>query len=187
MRADRQLDLGGIAFHPAYDGPSDIEDQALVPTLAQLNRAGFMTIGSQAGESGPGYDRVRWEQRAAVEGFADSFLAFRLARAAECRPGLRPPQPGTLPRWRYRYEHAVAVTRRDGYGYTYFGAQIPGRHIRSWRIGFSLCHPDAVRALCAAWQVTLIDPEWGRPDLLWSVLQRGAGAEAAPADRDRQG
>jgi hypothetical protein len=27
-----------------------------------------------------------------------------------------------------------------------------------------------VKALCAAWQVTVIDPEWGRDDLLWDVL-----------------
>ena len=36
--------------------------------------------------------------------------------------------------------------------------------------GYGICHPDAVDALCAAWQVTLIDPEWGRRDALWDML-----------------
>jgi hypothetical protein len=32
------------------------------------------------------------------------------------------------------------------------------------------CHPAIVGALCRAWQVTLIDPEWGRNDVLWPAL-----------------
>ncbi len=31
--------------------------------------------------------------------------------------------------------------------------------------------PHAIEALCAAWQVTIIDPEWGRNDVLWTVLK----------------
>jgi hypothetical protein len=34
-----------------------------------------------------------------------------------------------------------------------------------------VCHPDAVNALCNAWQVTLIDPEWGHNDQIWPLLK----------------
>jgi hypothetical protein len=41
-----------------------------------------------------------------------------------------------------------------------------------------VCHPEAVSAVCEAWQVTLIDPEWGRNDVLWPVLQRFAESQS---------
>ncbi len=74
------------------------------------------------------------------------------------------------------------VTRRDGEVVTRFGVQLPRRHIRSGITGYGICHPDAVDALCSAWQVTVIDPEWGRPDLLWRVLSAAvaAGSEVNP-------
>src|SRR5260370_8030660 len=34
-----------------------------------------------------------------------------------------------------------------------------------------VCHPDAVNALCDAWQVTLIDPQWGPNDHTSPLLQ----------------
>jgi hypothetical protein len=164
---------GEIASQPGYCGPSDIEDPALVPLLARLNRAGFVTTGSQIGESGWGHGGAWWEQCAAVEGFADARMASRLARVARAA-GMTVVLhcPAELPRWRYRYHQAVTVTRRDGGRYTAFGVQVPRRHIRDSWLGYGICHPDAVKALCGAWQVTLIDPEWGRPDVLWCVLER---------------
>jgi len=162
---------GTIASQPGYCGPSDIEDPAMVPVLARLNRAGFVTIGSQAGESGPGHGGARWEQCAAVEGFADTRLAFRLAGAAgDAGLDYVLHDPVNLPRWRYRYHGAVIVTRRNGHPYTSFGCQLPRRHIRDPHVGYGACRQDAVRALCGAWQVTLIDPEWGRSGVLWDVL-----------------
>jgi hypothetical protein len=162
---------GEVAEQPGYCGPSDIEDPALVPLFARLNRAGFVTTGSQIGEDGPGYDGAHWQQRAAVEGFAGTELALELndvARAAGLFPILH--APSTLPRWRYGYRESLAVTRRNGERYTRFGVHLPRRHIRDSWIGYGVCHQDAVTALCNAWQVTLIDPEWGRPGVLWRVL-----------------
>ena len=169
---------GRIASQPGYGGPSDIEDPALVPLLARLNRAGFMTTGSQIGEGGPGYDGALWEQRAAVEGFADPEMTSRLIIAAS-DVGLRviARDPASLPRCRYRYDRAVTVTRRAGQSYTRFGVQLPRRHIRDPWLGYGICGRNAVNALCSAWQVTVIDPEWGRAGLLWLVL---AGAVTPP-------
>ncbi len=59
---------GSIASQPGYYGPCDVdEDDApgLTDTLILLNRAGYVTFGSQAG-----YDGAPWQQLAAVEGLA---------------------------------------------------------------------------------------------------------------------
>jgi hypothetical protein len=177
---------GDLASQPAYYGPSDIEDPALVPLLAQLNRAGFVTNGSQAGESGLGYDGAHYEQRAAVEGFASPVMAARLMLAAnEAGMIVVARDPASLPRWRYRLGWSVTVTRVNGRHYTRFGVQLPRRHIRDRHIGYGICGRDAVDALCGAWQVTLIDPEWGRPTLLWDVL--AAALLTAESDRDPRG
>lgn len=162
---------GSVAEQPGYCGPSDIEDPALVPLLARLNRAGFMTTGSQIGEDGPGYDGVRWQQRAAVEGFAGTALAqelYDVARSAGLMTAVH--YPATLPRRRYGYSRAITVTMRADCDYTRFGVQLPRRHIRDPHIGYGICHRDAVDALCGAWQVAVIDPEVGRNDLLWDSV-----------------
>jgi hypothetical protein len=183
---------GIIASHPGYCGPSDIEDPALVPLLARLNRAGFVTECSQPGSGGTGQDGGRWKQRAAVEGYASAPVALRLRFAAqEAGMHVIAYGPQSLPRWRYRDERAVAVTRTDGgdpasparradgCDYTWFGTQAPRRHVRSKITGYGICRRAAVKALCQSWQVTIIDPEWGRQaSPLWDVLD--AEFRAAP-------
>lgn len=162
---------GGIGLQPGYCGPSDIEDPALVPVLARLNRAGFVTTGSQPAFDGPGYEGAHWQQRAAVEGFAAAGVALPLCVAArEAGLTVIVHDPAGLPRWRYGYGKSVTVTRRAGEHHTGFGVQLPRRHIRDAHIGYGICHPGAVDALCGAWQVTVIDPEWGRNDRLWDVV-----------------
>ncbi len=163
----------------------------MVPVLACLNRAGFVTVQSQAASDGEGYDGAHWKQRAAVEGFAGPEAAYAVITAAVKADLVTIAyDPATLPRWRYRYDRAVAVTRTDGgdpacptrhpdgCDYTWFGTQVPRRHIRSPHLGYGICHRDAVAALCSAWQVTVIDPEWGRPGLLWRVLSAAVAARS---------
>ena len=164
---------GAIASQPAYTpgcGP-DPETTPLIPVLACCNRAGYVTNGSQPGETGTGYDGARWEQRAAVEGFASPAVAERIWEAAG-PAGLTviAHAPATLPRWRIRYDQAVPVTTREARPCTWFGAQLSRHHLRDGWTGYGICHPDAVTALCTAWQVTVIDPGWGRNDRLWPVL-----------------
>lgn len=164
---------GRIGSHPGYYGTADVEDPAtMVPVLARLNRAGFVTVSSQQGSSGPGHDGAHWRQRAAVDGFADYPAALRIIRAAAPVQGLVTISfpPSTLPRRRFRCDEELPVTWRECEEYTWFGQQIPRREIRSRRVGWGACSRDARKALCAAWQVTVIDLEWGRNDLLWDVL-----------------
>ena len=163
---------GRISSQPGYYGAADIEDPAMIPVLARLNRAGFVTVSSQQGSSGPGYDGAHWRQRAAVDGFADESAALRIIRAVAPVQGLVTVSfpPSTLPRRRFRCDKELPVTWRECEEYTWFGQQVPRREIRSRRVGWGACSRAARNALCSAWQVSVIDLEWGRNDLLWDVL-----------------
>lgn len=188
---------GDLASQPGYAancGPDD-ETLPLVPLLASLNRAGIMTTGSQPAFDGQDADGAHWKQRAAVEFYfrAQDPCVLRLTRTAR-EAGLLAIAfpPSSLPRWRYNYDSAVAVTRTtacdpdcptrhpDGCDWTWFGTQVPRRHLRSPHLGYGICHRDAAKALCSAWQVTLIDPEWGRTESpLWTCLAGFAALEVA--------
>lgn len=173
-------------------GPDD-ETAPLIPVLARLNRAGLVTSGSQPGFDGKGCDGAHWKQRAAVEAYAAESVALPLIHAAQVA-GMRVVAcpPSRVPRWRYRYDRAVAVTRTDGCDpacpsrhpdgcdWTWFGTIVPRRHIRDREVGYGVCHRDAVNALCTAWQVTVIDPEWGR-NTLWDVLDSALSPANPPA------
>jgi uncharacterized protein DUF6919 len=167
---------GKLGEQLGYCGPSDLDDpERLVPLCAALCRAGYMTTQSQEAHDGLGYDGAHWAQRAAVEGFASPEMTAILYDAAHAaRLWIIARDPGSLPRWRYRGNGAVPVTVREGRAYTRFGTHLPRRHLRDDWIGYGICHPDAVDAVCGAWQVTVIDPEWGRPDALWKALDSAA-------------
>jgi hypothetical protein len=81
---------GKIGSRPGYNprtGPDD-ETRHLVPVLARLCRAGYITTCSQPGLDGTGTDGEWWEQRAAVTGVVtDTALLDRLTAAAR-RQGL---------------------------------------------------------------------------------------------------
>jgi hypothetical protein len=76
---------GRLASQPGYQpnhGPNE-ETRDLVPVLAELNRAGWLTDVSQPGWGpGAGYDGATWCQRAGLGGFAEPDLADRISAAA---------------------------------------------------------------------------------------------------------
>jgi hypothetical protein len=165
---------GDISQHPCYgDGP-DEETGPLIPVLAQLNRAGLLTTYSSPGLAGRGHDGAWWQQRAAVEGFIAGTATARAFVAAARRAGMDVVvhHPDFRPRWRWRCGEEIPVTLRDGDEYTWFGQQLSRRDIRARRLGWGICHRDARDAVCSAWQVTVVDPVWGRADELWPVLSR---------------
>lgn len=165
---------GGIPTRPGYHGRPAEETLPLIPTLAAANRAGYLTDCSQPGFDGAGYDGVRWQQRPAVEGFVgDGRTATHLAAAAG-RAGLYAcSQPAS--RWRCRYDSAVTVTRWLSAGgwepLTGFGVQLSRRELASIYDG---CGRAAMQAVQGAWQVTLIDLEWGPGRRLWELLDQWA-------------
>ena len=108
-------------------------------------------------------------QRAALEGFASAgTLEVLRCYAAGTRliliaaPADRPGHTG---------ETGIPVTLAGHRATTWFGSLPACRDIKDAENSYGMCHPDAVGALLAAWQVTIIDPEWGRNDVLWPVLE----------------
>lgn len=176
---------GHLVHQPGYADPDpgetpgpDPETEPLVPVLAAANRAGYVTDGSQPGEDITGSNGVRYQQRAAVEGYADD------ATCAALREMARP--HGFLfiatraPRWRSSFRHAVPVTRAGCVNHTRFGTSLSRRFLADSWVGYGECHRDAVRALCGAWRVTIIDPQWGRTDSpLWPALAGFAGQKVS--------
>jgi hypothetical protein len=159
---------GDIASQPGYQpncGP-DEETQHLIPVLVAVNRLGYVTDASQPGENAFGTNGRWWEQRAAVSGLVDDpQLRDRLVAAAELA-GLTVVQHGMTPR---RHAEGVPVTRCEGHVYTAFGSFLPIRDLRAvWPP--HIIGRRAFGKVAEAWQLTLIDPEWGRDDVLWEAL-----------------
>jgi hypothetical protein len=90
---------GRIDSQPGYYGRVDVDEDkvpGLTETLILLNRAGFLTNGSQAGFDGKGFDNARWQQLAAVTGFASKeTYGWLEALSVSPRPGgeSRSPRP----------------------------------------------------------------------------------------------
>jgi hypothetical protein len=167
---------------PGETGPAP-ETAGIAPVLAACCRAGFVTTGSQPGTTD--WRTGQPDQRAAVEGFiapADWLHLGPAARAAGLIVIDHHDHP-RIPRWRIRYKDAVTVTMDGDRPFTAFGAQLSRRHLRDPHVGYGECRRDAVRALENALQVTLIDPQWGRNDRLWPVLERFAGIAGASLQR----
>ncbi|GGJ86930.1 hypothetical protein GCM10011583_18170 [Streptomyces camponoticapitis] len=149
-------------YQPRY-GP-DEETAELIPTLAAACRAGFLTDNSQPGEDETAAG-VRWQQRAAVDGYLTDLDLLSRIRAAAKAEGvlLVVNQPGG------RARQGIPATKADGETYTWFG-RAPTRADR--RISWDGVSRAAHREIAAARHVTLIDPEWGRNDRLWPLLDQ---------------
>lgn len=139
---------GRIGSQPGYVpncGPDD-ETRELIPALAAANRAGYLTTDSQPGSDGPGHDGRRWQQRAAVQGFATPTTLARLRHAA-ARHGL------------LIADSPVPATTRDGRVVTAFGGRMHDRDLRN--IWSGVVSRDAYQAVKNATQVAVVCPDWG--------------------------
>ncbi|MFH9983364.1 DUF6919 domain-containing protein [Streptomyces sp. NPDC017179] len=159
---------GEIASRPGYQprfGP-DEETEHLVPTLAALCRAGYVTTCSQPGFAGTGADGLWWEQRAALElVVTDRALLHHLlgaVRAAgmlvrvndHCRGGVQ--------------DQPVVVTTRDGEPVTAFGGRIRRADMAIQWSGLDRGLYDQV---AHGTYVSVVAPEYGTADeRLWVVL-----------------
>ncbi|AWZ06878.1 MULTISPECIES: hypothetical protein [unclassified Streptomyces] len=152
-------------YQPRY-GP-DPETAHLIPVLARLNRSGLITDCSQPGIETTEPDGTHWSQRAAVTGLgADTGLLRRLALSAR-DAGLwgivhTAATPGAG-------RDGVIVTTVDGEPYTQFGAHMDRQVLETiWppnQIG-----PGAHEGVLSSWQLTIVDPQYGRDDVLWPFL-----------------
>lgn len=157
---------GGIRSRPAYTpgaGP-DEETGELIPLLAAVNRAGFLTDNSQPGDDGPGYDGRRWQQRAAVEGFiTDHTLLNRVLKKTRRAGLLAVVHHGA----RRAARNGETVTWRGDDPHTAFGCYLHRRDVmHAWQ---GISH-DALAELVNARQVALIEPQPGPSTRLWDTL-----------------
>lgn len=170
---------GDISYQPGYGaaGP-DSESDGLVALLAGINRAGFVTTCSQPGEVDGD-----WVQRAAVEGFCSEATVERLTEAileTDLIALFWPPRA-------VGHCYQIPVSREGRRQNTWVGVPQDAENIERYYSGD--LSPDGVSALLGAFQVTILDPRWGRNDLLWPTVSSaveadasgGKAAEAAPA------
>jgi hypothetical protein len=153
---------GEITETPSHGGPPDPETGPLIPVLAAVNRAGFVTHQSQPGIP---LDEDGSAQRANVSGFADDDAFTRLMAAAAGSDLIITAARAGDDDW----GPLITITLDMGEEFTWDGGATSRSILQD---NYSeTCHPDAIQALTGAWQVTLIDPQWGRNDLLWPVLE----------------
>jgi hypothetical protein len=161
---------GHLQQTPTHMGSPDTETIALIPVLAACNRTGFVTHQSQPGTP---HDEHGGAQRANVSGYADSKTFARLM-AAVADADLIITAPRALDGSDERdFGPFFAITLDYGEEFTWDGHASSRRSLNDsydW-----VCHPAVIEALYEAWQVTLIDPEWGRNDVLWPALQKFTG------------
>jgi uncharacterized protein DUF6919 len=160
---------GTIRYQPAWQGPRPHpETEPLVGRLAALNRSGFVTHFSQPGLSVP---QQRGGQRATVSGFGTEETVLRLGSASldtDLVALVYPPE-GRLDALQ------IPISVLDGLVGIWAGAEMRPEAIDEFY--GSDCHVDAVAALREAWQATVIDPHWGRDDLLWDRLDAALGGQ----------
>jgi hypothetical protein len=152
---------GGLKSQPGYYGSVDVDEEeapGLTDACRRLNRVGFLTDNSQAGQVGE-----RSVQLAAVDGFVTPATLARLQTALAGTPyrieAFEDPQ---------EYGAKVPVTWEDGEPFTWFGGGCPAADVRElW--GGSV-GAGAVDDLCDALQVVIYDPSPGR-NTLWADLR----------------
>jgi hypothetical protein len=171
---------GDIPVQPGYCGRPDGETAELVSTLAAVNRAGFLTWDSQPGYAGLGYDGVWWEQRAAVQGFAGADIAAEIANRAWAANLVAILDVVRNPATESTYDHTVPVSRRLQETTCSYGAHLSTADLLGTDL-YGELHPDAVFAVARAWQVTILDPMWGRNDRLWPMLDACGSGSPKPA------
>ena len=144
---------GREPFFPGWGARRlDAESEPLVPVLARLNRAGFLTLASQPGTL-QGVDGC--EQRAFASGFC---------RAADARTlGGRSYLRGD------RSRAAVVVSRKRGRGRVLAGHDAREQELEIFR-GTLGAEAFAELERCAYWSIW--DPVWGREEHLWKRLAR---------------
>jgi proteic killer suppression protein len=164
---------GTLATNPQYPR-IEAETNDLTAVLAATNRAGFVTTVSQQGAARGSEIAQHWgntEQRAAVAGFASNAVRDRLVAAATAA-GLR------VVSWRNSEgpiaQDAVRVSEPDSRQHATRFGHFFGSKGELWP---EYAGAPAIDEIWGGWQVVIVDPEWGRNDRLWPMLERFAAAQ----------
>ena len=170
---------GRIPKSPWYRGAPDPETTEIVPVLAALNRIGFVTTMSQPGRG----LSEEYAQRAEVSGYASRKLADHL-EAATCMTDLVMLK---LPAVKVRASIPITIDTQGvasdfrtrspvSPAYSFAGCSSNIKELRSLYsegpadLGYPSLSDEAIALMAHSERVTIIDPIWGRRELLWSVL-----------------
>lgn len=161
----RWLDRGIDTCPYHHDGP-DEETEELVPSLVAMNRSGLLTYQSHPGGGPfPEPDGNNWWQRAFVDGITDQTTADRISDKLLGSGLIVIRHHGASQFMNFRSSVPVSGSdrhhRRDGID---SGQQMSRRQLGRMFDGL------AFDELCAAEQVSVIDPKWGRNDHLWDTV-----------------
>lgn len=167
---------GRVPAQPGYGGTVDVDEEdapGLTRALVALNRAGFVTNGSQAGfvggdRSGCG---TFWRAHAFVAGLIHPHrddLVHSLHSTITPQGFEVLAFHGTRRTWFRRGASVVVTTRDDGRGeYPNTGlSQMGGSTVADL---YQWCSDDLIDLACDAWQINVYDPEPGRNEL-WPAL-----------------
>jgi len=156
---------GRLPSFPGWGAAApDAETDAAAPLLARANRAGLLTLASQAGRAERAADGRAERRRAFVLGFAPAALAERLR--ARLEPDL----------WvrsfaaREAGGERIVVAERGDEPFLFAGY---GAGPDELEIFADWLAPDALAELIETQLVWVVEPHWNRDDRLW---QRLAGA-----------
>ena len=149
---------GDLGTTPWHCGPPAEETARITAELVALNEAGWMTDESQPAALGP--DGL--VQRAHVSGYCSSELADRIESAVMATDLVVQVWPADMAEAPY----ALAVSKSRDVACTWAGGHSPEDLLE----GFYSPGPDAVADVLRGSYVDVIDPVWGRSDVLWTVL-----------------
>jgi uncharacterized protein DUF6919 len=159
---------GDLQARPGYYGPTDLDTPELTALCAALCREGLITDNSQQGGHWI-YQGRSVRARASIDGFADDAVLRSLRGATQGTELIVTARRTRSRRW-WRPSNdggRIVVTEVDGRISTEFGGQLwPGCMEGIWDgIG-----KQAYREVMHAWHIAVVDPEWGRNDLLIDTL-----------------
>jgi hypothetical protein len=160
---------GTLPYYPFYGDAVDPETEPLRERLVHFNRNGLVTTFSQPAEP---LDEEGFAQRACVEAYAREGLAKRLAALGLYTDLLVLIFPADVS-WGYR----IPITLSEFRPFTWCGSNGGREELESLKGYLSA---DAADSLSSAWQVIIIDLQWGREDYLWDHVYE---ALTKPPDR----
>ena len=146
---------GQLHAHPHYAGATvDDETEDLIPALAAINRGGCLTTCSQPGEIGDG-----WAQRAMASGYCTEATLNALVAGCLATDLMVLGLPLGL-----NFGARVCVSRQGQTETMWTGYfQDPGE-------AFAGDSTELRTELGDLWCVDVLDPMWGRNDLLWPTV-----------------
>lgn len=146
---------GTLSSHLTYQRP-DTETLPLLPALAEFNRLGYWTDHSQPGEDFDG-----WQQRAHVTGYCSQETSNRILTAAASTDLIVLASPAPMEYWL-----PILISRGGRTENTWGAVHVPPRE----EFRHDELSEEALQALDVSWFVEVIDPVWGRNDLLWEAV-----------------